>query len=106
MSIWLMRVSVQATSQSGTAGSAAIAAVSSAIHTGPHLYPIDGRLTRSLAWRKHEYGDGVEVTTDRSRPAAQGQLRERPVPRLIQQLFRKRVTGSLVVTDGDGDLTR
>lgn len=45
-------------------------------------------------------------SSERIRPAAQGQLRERPVPRLIQQLFRKRITGSLVVTDGDGDLTR
>jgi tetratricopeptide (TPR) repeat protein len=41
-----------------------------------------------------------------SRAAAKGTLRERPVPRLIQQVFRKRITGCLVVTDDSGDVTR
>jgi len=41
-----------------------------------------------------------------SRAAAKGTLRERPVPRLIQQVFRKRITGCLVVTDDSGDMTR
>jgi tetratricopeptide (TPR) repeat protein len=41
-----------------------------------------------------------------TRAAAKGTLRERPVPRLIQQVFRKRITGCLVVTDDSGDVTR
>jgi curved DNA-binding protein CbpA len=41
-----------------------------------------------------------------SRAAAKGTLRERPVPRLIQQVFRKRITGCLVITDDSGDVTR
>ncbi|HXU83466.1 MAG TPA: DUF4388 domain-containing protein [Polyangia bacterium] len=41
-----------------------------------------------------------------TRAAAKGTLRERPVPRLIQQVFRKRITGCLVITDDSGDLTR
>jgi tetratricopeptide (TPR) repeat protein len=41
-----------------------------------------------------------------TRAAAKGTLRERPVPRLIQQVFRKRITGCLVVTDDSGDMTR
>lgn len=40
------------------------------------------------------------------RPAAQGALRERPLPRLLLQLFRKRVTGHLVVVDDSGDESR
>jgi tetratricopeptide (TPR) repeat protein len=43
---------------------------------------------------------------DGTRAAAKGTLRERPVPRLIQQVFRKRITGCLVVTDDSGDVTR
>jgi curved DNA-binding protein CbpA len=45
-------------------------------------------------------------TPERSRAAAKGTLRERPVPRLIQQVFRKRITGCLVITDDSGDVTR
>jgi curved DNA-binding protein CbpA len=45
-------------------------------------------------------------SSDSSPPAASGKLRDRPVPRLIQQVFRKRVTGCLVVTDDSGDVTR
>lgn len=45
-------------------------------------------------------------SSDRSPPAASGKLRDRPVPRLIQQVFRKRVTGCLDVTDDSGDVTR
>jgi curved DNA-binding protein CbpA len=45
-------------------------------------------------------------SSDSSAPAASGKLRDRPVPRLIQQVFRKRVTGCLVVTDDSGDVTR
>lgn len=45
-------------------------------------------------------------TSDKPRPAAKGTLRERPVPRLIQQVFRKRITGCLVITDDSGDVTR
>jgi tetratricopeptide (TPR) repeat protein len=41
-----------------------------------------------------------------TRAAAKGTLRERPVPRLIQQVFRKRITGCLVITDDSGDVTR
>lgn len=41
-----------------------------------------------------------------SRPAAQGSLKDRPVPRLLQQIFRKRVTGTLVVRDETEDITR
>ena len=41
-----------------------------------------------------------------TRAAAKGTLRERPVPRLIQQVFRKRITGWLVITDDSGDVTR
>jgi curved DNA-binding protein CbpA len=41
-----------------------------------------------------------------SKAAARGTLRERPVPRLIQQVFRKRITGCLVITDDSGDVTR
>jgi curved DNA-binding protein CbpA len=41
-----------------------------------------------------------------TRAAARGTLRERPFPRLIQQVFRKRITGWLVITDDSGDVTR
>ena len=46
------------------------------------------------------------MTGEQPRPAAAGKLKERPVPRLIQQIFRKRITGSLVVSDDSGDVTR
>lgn len=36
-------------------------------------------------------------------PAVQGTLRERPLPRLVQQLFRKKLTGRLAITDQTGD---
>jgi tetratricopeptide (TPR) repeat protein len=45
-------------------------------------------------------------SSESGRAAAAGKLRERPVPRLIQQVFRKRVTGWLLVTDDSGDVTR
>jgi tetratricopeptide (TPR) repeat protein len=45
-------------------------------------------------------------TPEGTRAAARGTLRERPVPRLIQQVFRKRITGCLVITDDSGDVTR
>jgi curved DNA-binding protein CbpA len=35
--------------------------------------------------------------------AAQGALKERPLPRLLQQLYRKKFTGHFVITDGTGD---
>jgi curved DNA-binding protein CbpA len=43
---------------------------------------------------------------DKGQAAAVGKLRDRPVPRLLQEVFRKRVTGCLVVTDDSGDVTR
>src|SRR5262245_62175116 len=49
---------------------------------------------------------GTSVSADGetgSKVMASGKLAERPLPRLIQQLFRKRVTGCLVVTDDSGD---
>lgn len=45
------------------------------------------------------------MSTETNPAAAQGQLRDRPVPRLVQQIFRKRVTGRLVVTDDASDST-
>lgn len=36
-------------------------------------------------------------------PAAEGRLSDRPLPRLMQQLYRKRVTGHLVIQDEAGD---
>jgi curved DNA-binding protein CbpA len=45
-------------------------------------------------------------TPEATRAAARGALRDRPVPRLIQQVFRKRITGCLVITDDSGDVTR
>jgi curved DNA-binding protein CbpA len=45
-------------------------------------------------------------SSSKGQPAAIGKLRDRPVPRLIQEVFRKRVTGCLVVTDDSGDVTR
>lgn len=36
-------------------------------------------------------------------PAAEGRLADRPLPRLVQQLYRKRVTGRLVIQDEAGD---
>jgi curved DNA-binding protein CbpA len=48
----------------------------------------------------------IVSSSDSSPPAASGKLRDRPVPRLIQQVFRKRVTGYLEVTDDSGDVTR
>jgi curved DNA-binding protein CbpA len=44
-------------------------------------------------------------STDKGAPAAAGKLRDRPLPRLMQQVFRKHITGSLVVTDDSGDVT-
>jgi tetratricopeptide (TPR) repeat protein len=46
------------------------------------------------------------ASSDKGQAAASGKLRDRPVPRLIQQVFRRRVTGSMVVTDDSGDVTR
>ena len=45
-------------------------------------------------------------TPEKSKPAARGTLKERPFPRLIQQVFRKKVTGWMMVTDDSGDVTR
>jgi hypothetical protein len=45
-------------------------------------------------------------TAPEARPAAAGQLAERPFARLLHQLMRKRVTGWLVVTDQTGDESR
>jgi hypothetical protein len=39
------------------------------------------------------------------RPSAAGSLKERPLPRLLQQLFRKQLTGCLSITDETGDLS-
>ena len=36
-------------------------------------------------------------------PAVQGGLRERPLPRLLQQLYRKKFTGHFTITDPTGD---
>jgi hypothetical protein len=42
-----------------------------------------------------------------SRPAAvRGTLQDRPVPRLLHELFRKQLTGSLTVIDDSGDESR
>src|SRR4051812_16563371 len=53
-----------------------------------------------------DLGGGGMAADEGARPAARGTLRERPVPRLIQQVFRKRITGCLVITDDSGDVTR
>jgi tetratricopeptide (TPR) repeat protein len=45
------------------------------------------------------------LVTDESKPAAQGTLQERPLARLLQQLFRKKVTGALVLDDR-GEVSR
>jgi len=37
------------------------------------------------------------------KPAVEGTLRERPLPRLLQQLFRKKITGYIVVADQTRD---
>jgi len=37
------------------------------------------------------------------KPAVEGTLKERPLPRLLQQLFRKKLTGYIVVTDQTRD---
>ena len=42
-------------------------------------------------------------STHEKRPSASGSLTERPVARLLQQLFRKQVTGRLCISDGTGD---
>jgi hypothetical protein len=39
------------------------------------------------------------------RPSAAGSLKERPLPRLLQQLFRKQITVCLSITDQTGDLS-
>lgn len=39
----------------------------------------------------------------KSAAAIQGSFKERPLPRLLQQLYRKRFTGHVVVTDQTGD---
>ena len=41
--------------------------------------------------------------THEKRPSASGSLQERPVARLLQQLFRRQVTGCLSITDTTGD---
>jgi curved DNA-binding protein CbpA len=43
------------------------------------------------------------ASTHEKRPSASGSLQERPVARLLQQLFRKQVTGRLNISDGTGD---
>jgi curved DNA-binding protein CbpA len=43
------------------------------------------------------------ASTHEKRPSASGSLQERPVARLLQQLFRKQVTGCLSITDTTGD---
>jgi curved DNA-binding protein CbpA len=43
------------------------------------------------------------ASTHEKRPSASGSLQERPVARLLQQLFRKQVTGSLSISDATGD---
>jgi curved DNA-binding protein CbpA len=43
------------------------------------------------------------ASTHEKRASASGTLQERPVARLLQQLFRKQVTGRLSVSDGTGD---
>ena len=42
-------------------------------------------------------------STHEQRPSASGSLTERPVARLLQQLFRKQVTGRLCISDSTGD---
>ena len=42
-------------------------------------------------------------STNEGRVSASGSLKERPVARLLQQLFRKQVTGRLHITDATGD---
>jgi curved DNA-binding protein CbpA len=41
--------------------------------------------------------------THERRASASGSLKERPFPRLLQQLFRKQITGCLSITDVTGD---
>jgi len=43
------------------------------------------------------------ASTHEQRPSAAGSLKERPVARLLQQLFRKQVTGCLRIVDETGD---
>ena len=52
------------------------------------------------AWR-----DGRSIVAEPSAKnvAAEGSLRDRPLPRLLQQLFRRQITGSIVVTDQTRD---
>jgi tetratricopeptide (TPR) repeat protein len=45
------------------------------------------------------------TSTHARRPAAAGSFKERPLPRLLQQLFRKQITGCLSITDQTGDLS-
>jgi hypothetical protein len=47
--------------------------------------------------------EGEPVGTSGRQAVACGALGERPLPRLLHQLFRKRITGCLVVTDDAGD---
>jgi hypothetical protein len=47
--------------------------------------------------------EGEPVGTSSRQAVACGALGERPLPRLLHQLFRKRITGCLVVTDDAGD---
>jgi curved DNA-binding protein CbpA len=42
-------------------------------------------------------------STHEKRASASGSLKERPVARLLQQLFRKQLTGRLCITDSTGD---
>jgi curved DNA-binding protein CbpA len=42
-------------------------------------------------------------STQEERPSASGSLKERPFARLLQQLFRKQITGRLHIADGAGD---
>ena len=42
-------------------------------------------------------------STHKKHPAASGSLKERPIPRLLQQLLRKQVTGRLCISDETGD---
>ncbi|HEX7599848.1 MAG TPA: DUF4388 domain-containing protein, partial [Polyangia bacterium] len=43
------------------------------------------------------------ASTQERRASASGSLKERPIVRLLQQLFRKQVTGCLLVVDESGD---
>ena len=50
--------------------------------------------------------DSPKATRDLPNAVARGKLQERPFPRLLHQLFGKRLTGCLEIVDDSGDQSR